>query len=265
MKATAFKSLVAVAALASVGAAHAEDIFPPFLKSATGTWQLSVEALTGLSVSGSRIDAPAELPLALPGGGASNAASYTKSTGVASVGFSTVADNGVRVTSLQAPGSLLEIRRSVWSDEEDAVGQTKSVYLANIDLDLSASTIYADLYARDVTAGTALVSLGKQAIFTASVPGVVGGTEGYIVYSPDFQSVIASGRLAGELKFNQSAADIILSSLDISSAAAEGRLLRETSWGSFSFSSAVPEPSTYAMFAAGLLIAGALARRKAQS
>lgn len=259
MKAAAFKGWVAMAALASVGGAHAQTSFPPG-PSVTGQLILSTDALGGLSTSGSVVEAPATWP-AESGVGRANTASYSRATGVVSANFSNLSIDGNRLSSLWAPDALLSFRRTLL-DDDGVPAETLRVYLLDISVDLGTSTVYAHLYARHSNAAPLVALSSRQAIFTATVPGVVGGTEGELVYNPGLRSFTVSGGLAGELKLNQTAADIILTNLAISPTSAQGRLLSEANWGTFSFATAVPEPSTYAMFGIGLLAVGALARRR---
>jgi hypothetical protein len=273
----AFKSIVAAAAFVAVGAASAATPY-------AGTWSVvsgsggltfSADALSALSASGSSVITSATIPTitGLPGSGATNTAVYTKATGNVSLAFNTATITGDALTSLQAANSLVQIRRTTFNDDESTT--TRSVYMANFDVNLGNSTIYANLYSR--TDSGALVSYGKQAIFTADVAGVVGGTQGNIVVGTVANGVAngsASGSLAGSLRMTATTADTILTSLGLSTAATDpvAILVRTANWGSTSASGTftapaptvptIPEPSTYLLMGLGLVGIGAVARRR---
>jgi hypothetical protein len=274
----AFKTLVAAAAFAAAGAVSAT----PY----EGTWQVvsgsggltfSGDALSALSASGSTIVTAGTVPTiaGLNISGATNTAAYTKATGNVSLTFSDAVITGDSLTSLHAANSFVQIRRTTFNDDESTT--TRSIFMANFDVNLATSTISADLYSR-LNSG-ALVSYGTKSIFTADVPGVVGGTQGNIVVDsvgPDGVPLArASGSLAGSLRMNLATADIILAGLGLSTAATDpvATLVRSANWGSTqaegTFSApalpttpTVPEPSTYGLFGIGLLTIGAIARRR---
>ena len=161
--------------------------------------------------------------------------------------------SGDAVSSLHTANSFLDINGIRFEDIGPPTGL--SVYLTDFDLDLGNFTIYANLYARNRTTNE-MVAFGKLPIFTASLPGIVGGTQGHFVDSMDGSGVRATGSLAGDLWMNPDTANIMLASLGAPTAASEpiAMVWRESSWGTLSFTaSAVPEPATCALFGIGLL------------
>lgn len=267
MKLTCFKNVGAVAALVAVGSAHAEAPagFPPLLKAGTGKLTLSAEALSALSASGSRVITPGVWPsvAGLPGAGSSNAAVYSQATGSVDFSVSTMTiENYFTLTALQSANSFVQLRRNTFEDDESII--SRSIYLANFDLSLSNSTVYADLYAHNTTTGV-FTSFGRQAIFQAVVPGVVGGTGGHIEGGAG-GGFAASGSLTASLRMPTNVSNIMLDGLGISSDGSVANLWRQSSWGVVSFTAtSVPEPSTYALFGIGLLAMGALTRGRAQA
>src|SRR3990167_3766683 len=205
----AIKHLVAAAAFVAVGGAQAQAWQ---LVSGSGGLTFSGDALSALSASGSNIITAAPIPTVpgLPGAGAANTAVYTKTTGNVSLTFNTATITGEALTSLQAANSLVNIRRSVFN-YDGSISQY-NIYMANFDVNLGNSTIFANLYSR-TDAGT-LINYGKQAIFTADVPGVIGGTGGNIqvtsVAADGSATGNASGSLAGSLRMNGTTATNIL-------------------------------------------------------
>ncbi|MDO9002519.1 MAG: PEP-CTERM sorting domain-containing protein [Aquabacterium sp.] len=265
----AFKSIVAVAAtLVAASGAHASDWE---LISGTGGLTFSTDALSALSASGSAIVTPFTVPTiaGLDISGSANTAAYTKATGNVSLTFSSAVAFNDSLVSLQAANSFVQIRRITFNDDETTT--TRSIFMTNFDVNLSTSTISADLYSR-LNSG-ALVNYGKQDIFRADLPGVIGGTQGNIEVIPGtgfYPQGQASGSLAGSLRMNLATADIILADLGLSTAATDpvATLVRTANWGTTQAAGtlqAIPEPSSYAMFGMGLLALGVAMRRRGQA
>ncbi len=271
MKCT-LKHISAVAALVVASTASATPFAGMWgLTSGTGSLTFSADALSALSASGSNVVTAVKVPTieGLDISGANNTAAYTKATGNVSLAFSSATVTGDTVNSLKAANSLVNIRRTVLNDDETLTQY--NIYMANFDVSLSTSTIYAELYSR-VNVGP-LMSFGKQAIFRADVPGVIGGTGGNIVVDTAYNffdaTGHASGSLAGSLRMNAATADIVLTSLGLSTAATDpvAILVRTANWGTTQAAGvfAVPETSTYAMFGMGLLGMGAAMRRRGKA
>ncbi|MBC7700900.1 PEP-CTERM sorting domain-containing protein [Aquabacterium sp.] len=278
----AVKYISFAAALVAASAASATPFAGGWeLASGTGGLTFSSDALSALSASGSSILTAPVIPTVpgLPGAGATNTAVYTKATGNVSLAFNTATITGDTLTSLQAANSLVNIRRSVFNDD-GSISQY-NIYMANFDVNLGSSTIFASLYSR--TAAGTLISYGKQAIFTADVPGVIGGTGGIIQVTSyttggGVTNAEASGSLAGALRMNGTTATNILTALNLSTAANDpvAILVRTANWGTTQAAGVFkvpclgcvppfPEPSTYAMFGMGLLGLGVVARRRGKA
>jgi len=261
----AFKSIFAASAFVAAGAASAASGYVWNAGTGTGGLTFSSDALSALSASGSTVVTAATIPTiaGLPISGATNTAVYNKTTGNVSLAFNNATGVGDTLTTLQAANSFVNIRRTVFNDDETTT--QLNIFMANFDVNLTNSTIYADLYSRTGTGS--LVSYGKQAIFTADVPGVVGGTGGNIIVDGVSNGVAtghASGSLAGSLRMNGTTANTVLTALGLSTAATDpvATLVRTANWGTTSASGvftapAVPEPSTYALMGMGLLAIGA--------
>ncbi|RZI84993.1 MAG: PEP-CTERM sorting domain-containing protein [Rubrivivax sp.] len=265
----ALRNTLAVAAFLAAGAVGATPFAGGWaLNEGTGSLTFSQDALSALSASSSNLRTPSTIPSydGGPAGGAANTASVAQ--GIVGLTFSSANVNGDSLVSLQAANSFVDIKRTT-IDEND-VQQSNSILMANFDVNLANSTIYADLYTRNNTAGTT-ISFGKKAIFTADVVGVVGGTEGKIVVDvAPWGGIIgrASGSLAGSLRMNLATAEIILTGLGLSTSATDpvATLVRTANWGnttaSGTFVVPIPEPSSWALMAVGLLTLGIASRRK---
>lgn len=264
-----FKHALASAAFVATAGAQAQTIpFPQLLSSGSGTLAFSSDGHAATAAAGIALAAPAVIPVVagVSAGGGANAASYAPN--VLGLNFSSVTVTGDHVTGLASPDSFLRLRRAILDDNGEVITR-ESVYLTGFEFDLNQSTIYANVFA--ATNDAAATSFGRTAIFTASQAGIVGGTEGRVVIGNGADGLprpTASGSFAGSLRLTDGAGTLILSNLGLGSLANNpthplNRLWREADWGTVSFTApAVPEPSTYAMFGIGLLVAGALARRR---
>ncbi|MDI1259843.1 PEP-CTERM sorting domain-containing protein [Aquabacterium sp.] len=276
-----FKCIFSAAAALLAASATSATPFAGMWELASGTGGLtfSGDALSALSASGSSVVTVGTVPTiaGLDISGATNTALYTKATGNVSLAFNSAIVTGDTVNSLRAANSFVNIRRTVFNDDDTLT--TRSIFMANFDVNLSTSTIFADLYSR--LGNGALVNYGKQAIFTADVPGVIGGTQGNILidgYVDYTVSAHASGSLAGSLRMNGNTATVILADLGLSTAATDpvAILVRTSNWGSTQAEGVFrvacldcippfPEPSTYAMFGVGLLAMGVAVRRRGKA
>jgi hypothetical protein len=268
----AFKSLVATATFVAVGAANAASGYVWNAGTGVGSLTFSQDALSAISASSSNLITIATLPNiagfnVTPG--ATNTASI--SNGNVSLAFNNATGVGDTLTTLQAANSFVNIKRTT-IDAND-VQQSNSIFMANFEVNLSNSTIYADLYTRNNTAGV-LTSFGKQAIFTATEPGgVIGGTGGTIIVDGVSNGIAtghASGSLNGPLRMVGTTANTVLSGLGLSTSATDpvAILVRTANWGNttasgnFTAPAAVPEISTYAMLGLGMVGIGFVSRRR---
>lgn len=268
---SAFKlnSFLATAAFLASGVASAASGYVWNAGTGTGSLVFSADALGALSTSGSVVRTDTPIAAGLPGAGAANSALYNKATGTVSLGFNNATGVGDTLTSLQAANSLVNIRRTLLDDNGVVSGQ-RNVFMANFNVNLSSSTIFADLYSNTGT-GSTLTSYGNVAIFTADVAGVVGGTGGNIVFDGIVNGVAtghASGSLAGSLRMNTTTANIVLTSLGLETTGSVATLVKTANWGSTSASgvftapAAIPEPSSYVLMGMGLIGMGLLSRRR---
>jgi hypothetical protein len=269
---SSLKGLLAATALMAAVAVHAQSTESPAEASpGTGTLVFSADGRSALGGSGVGLRTPTDIPdLAGVSVAADvNPASYVddpfSGSGTLSLNFSSVGITGNAVTSLAAPDAFLIWRHDIVDFETDVVVSHR-VILTGLEFDLAHSTVNANLFAFDA-AGVA-TSLGKKAIFTATEPGLVGGTQGNIVVSEvdSHPWYTASGSLAGNLAINAEASGLILGNLGFDSNDAQilGNVWLGTNWGTvaFSYATAVPELSTNAMLGIGLIGMGGLVRRR---
>jgi hypothetical protein len=259
---SSLKGLLAATALLAAVAVHAQSTESPADASpGTGALVFSSDGLSALRSSMLYWSAPTDIPdLAGVSVAADvNPASYvddlSSGSGTLGLNFSSVGITGNAVTSLAAPDAFVRWQRRI-------------VDLETGEFDLTHSTVNANLFAFDA-AGVA-TSLGRKTIFSATEPGLVGGTQGNIVVSTDPSSSLplytASGSLAGNLAITAEASGLILNNLGFESGEAQFMVndWLGTNWGtvSFNYATAVPELSTNAMLGIGLIGMGGLVRRR---
>jgi hypothetical protein len=271
---SSLKGLLAATALLAAVAVHAQSTESPADASpGTGALVFSSDGLSALRSSMLYWSAPTDIPdLAGVSVAADvNPASYvddlSSGSGTLGLNFSSVGITGNAVTSLAAPDAFVRWQRRI-VDLETGEMAVHQVILTGLEFDLTHSTVNANLFAFDA-AGVA-TSLGRKTIFSATEPGLVGGTQGNIVVSTDPSSSLplytASGSLAGNLAITAEASGLILNNLGFESGEAQFMVndWLGTNWGtvSFNYATAVPELSTNAMLGIGLIGMGGLVRRR---
>jgi hypothetical protein len=265
-----FKSILATAAFMACGVASAASGYVWNAGTGTGSLTFSTDALGALSTSGSVIRTDTPIAAGLPGAGSANSAVYNKTNGSVSLTFNDATGTGDTLASLTAANSLVNIRRTLLDDDGNVTGQ-RNVFMANFKVDITNSTIFADLYSNTGT-GSTLASYGNKAIFTADVAGVSGGTAGVIIVDGVANGVAtghASGSLNGALRMNSATADIVLTALGLDTTGSVANLVKTANWGSTTASgtftapaAAVPEPSSYVLMGVGLAAMGLLRSRR---
>jgi hypothetical protein len=260
-----FKHLLAAAAFIASGLTNAAPTYD--WRMTSGTAQLTLTDDTASALSATYVKVITQVPIPnIPGmdntqAGNTNAASYTPGTRTLTLALD---DGGVSqgdaLPSIRSTNAFVNFRRSLFDDDGNVTYH--SALMRNWSIDLDTSTVYADIYTRDNL--DAAQSLGRQAVFTASWPGVITlGTEGKIVVDdidPQGHAIAhASGQLNG-LNLTPEAANLLFAAWHLSPEAVDtmGRIFRTQQWGQVQFlvqlsgTPAVPEPSSYALIGAGL-------------
>lgn len=266
----AVKGLVAVAALAISSLASAATGYDWQLKSGTGDFIFTGEALNLLSAGGVRPSAPSNIPLypGLPDAGQTNKALYVSTTGELRLSLDDATTSGDTVASLQSGHSLLNLRRTSIDIDDNIF--SSSVLLTDFDVNVSGSTIYATVYGRDNMTGS-VTSRGRLAVFNADASTMTGGTLGDVVVDSVFAGTVnghASGVMTSFFHVNSTALSVFQDIWQLPTAADDplNKLMSAAAWGRFTFSGTftapVPEPSTWGLVVAGLACVGIAQRRR---
>jgi hypothetical protein len=262
-------SLMAAALIASSAASAAS--YDWHVTTGSANLALNINVIGSLSALSTIIQTDTTVP-ALPNWPASylpNTARYDKPTGIFKLSSSGGTAIGDTLKDLQVDNSAIRFRRTVLSEDADQV-DTYSVLLANLDIDISGTTVYANVFTTHGATGslTQVTNLGRFAVFTFNTVPDLKGTQGQItVDKVDTQGQAtghADGSFTNALRISTELDNVFLPGLGFDLAAPTPDLasvaypLRQGIWGTVSYSATlsgapVPEPSTTILLGVGLM------------
>lgn len=258
------KHLAAAAAFIANSAVVAAPAYDWTMATGEASLVLPYQAYSTLLGLGTVIRTPAIIPsfIGLNHSGDINPALFNKSTGQIRLNISEVTSANDSLTLLQSDRAFVDFRRTELNEEGDF--SHYSVFMTDWDVDLTTSTIYANLYSRLVPSSS-VTNLGRTAVFTATIGGAGGHVEPTSVTASGTAWAYASGHFQGELHMRTETVNLLMTNLHMDAdfyAADIAHMLRTMDWGTVSFyanltgTPAVPEPSDFILISAGLLALG---------
>lgn len=245
----ALKSIVAAAAFVAAGAASAAA--PWEFVSGSGGLTFSQEALDALDASGAFISTD---------GVVDNKATYDNVSNV-SLEFTAGTAEGNQIKTLTSTGSTVFIERTVV--KKGVTTLDNLITLSNFVFDLGTKTLSANVLGTNLLTA-ASTDYGFKAVFSAA--GLEGGN---IVPGPFVNGWLtgtASGHTTGAFTINNTTADNFLAILGLPPTGSVADLVKNADWGVASADGvvypAIPEPSAYLSFLAGLAVLGTAARAR---
>ncbi|WP_374605660.1 PEP-CTERM sorting domain-containing protein [Niveibacterium sp.] len=179
--------------------------------------------------------------------------------------LTSVASSGNSLASVQATNSGFDLARHV------STGYFR-VSIQNLEFDLAHATVFADIYTREgaylhqlllVPHGIYSATLGTPDEISNTV-----GADGYFHATGGFTDLrLTTDWDTNDANLDHGSRGIISRGLGFNATSSVALMLGNTEFAEVSFDArfAVPEPSTYALFACGLICLGIAARRKPQS
>ena len=247
----ALKSIVAAAAFVAAGAASAATGLTWEFVSGTGGLTFSQDALDALDASGAYILTD----------GVDNKAHYD---GIATVSLDFTAGTAVGddIKTLTSTGSSVVIERTVVQKGKTTLDRT--ITLSNFVFDLGTKTLSANVAGTNLLTGVT-TDYGFSAVYSAA--SLAGGT--ISVTGPAVGGYVpgsAAGQTTGAFSINTATADNFLTILGLPLTGGVADLVKNSDWGVATADgvvrAAVPEPSAYLSFLAGIAVLGAVRARK---
>jgi hypothetical protein len=246
----ALKSIVAAAAFVAAGAASAAA--PWEFVSGSGGLTFSQEALDALDASGAFISTD---------GVVDNKATYDGVSNV-SLEFTAGTADGNQIKTLTSTGSTVFIERTVV--KKGVTTLDNLITLSNFVFDLGTKTLSANVLGTNLLTNVS-TDYGFKAVYSAA--DLVGGT-----ITPTGPAVggylpgAAAGATVGAFSINPGTADNFLAILGLPPTGSVADLVKNADWGVATADGvvrqAVPEPSAYLSFLAGIAVLGAVRARK---